>query len=232
MGRFLRFLKGGHVGGILIDQFVARAAEGFRVITAVDGEQGIKLALEQKPDLVLLDVMMPVMDGFEVCATLRKHESTMPILMLTAKGQVEDRVKGLDLGADDYLVKPFVTQELLARMRALLRRSGSKRRHANTIQLGKVRIDFVQHRGWHGDTELEFRSKELAMLRLLAEHLNETVSRDQFLDVVWGYGAYPTTRTVDTHIARLRHKIEPKPEEPRYLITVHGSGYRLQNDDN
>ncbi len=204
------------------------AAEGFRVITASQGEEGLTLALEQKPDLVLLDVMMPVMNGFEVCQELRKHQPEVPILILTAKGHVDDRVRGLDLGADDYLVKPFVPQELLARLRALLRRSRALERSVKTLELGKVRLDFAQQRGWKGREEMNFRSKEFAMLRLMAMHEGETVTREQFLDVVWGYGAYPTTRTVDTHMRRLRQKIEPNPHEPQFLITVHGEGYRLQ----
>ncbi len=203
-------------------------AEGFRVLLAADGEEGLEMALNQKPDLVLLDVMMPGLSGFDVCEELRKREPHLPVLMLTAKGRIEDRVRGLDLGADDYVVKPFVPEELLARMRALLRRVQRETASVNILQLGKFKVDFVQQRCWKGDDEIACRSKEIAMLRLLAEHAGQPVSRDQFLDVVWGYGAYPTTRTVDTHIARLRRKIEPDPENPRYLITVHGAGYRLE----
>lgn len=202
-------------------------AEGYRVLTAVDGQTGLQRAVDEKPDLVLLDVMLPHLDGFALCAELRRLDQPVPVLMLTAKGQIEDRVAGLDAGADDYLVKPFSTEELLARVRALLRRSHRERRIPRTLQLGDARIDFIQQRAWRAKKPLYLTAKEFAMLRLLAECAREPVSRERFLDVVWGYTAFPTTRTVDNHIASLRAKLEPDPERPRWIHTVHGVGYRL-----
>jgi len=206
----------------------ALGAEGYRVLTAADGEAGLRRALEEKPDLILLDIMMPRMDGFTVCAELRRLANTTPILMLTAKGQVEDRVRGLDAGADDYLVKPFSTEELLARVRALLRRVRKQTRAATTLALGGVEVDLARQTARRGRRELHLTAREFAMLRLLAESPGEPVARERFLDVVWGYTAFPTTRTVDNHIASLRAKIEPDPEEPRWIKTVHGVGYKLE----
>lgn len=206
--------------------------KGHRIIVATNGESAIEKALAEKPDLVLLDVMLPKVDGFAVCAELRRLEVSVPILMLTAKGRVEDRVQGLDVGADDYLVKPFSRDELLARVRALLRRMERHTRVRRELQLGDTQIDFVRQLGWKGKTPLHFTAKEFSMLRLLAESAGEAVSRDRFLDLVWGYAAFPTTRTVDKHIAGLRAKIEADPENPRWIQTVHGVGYRLELEAN
>jgi DNA-binding response OmpR family regulator len=202
--------------------------EGYRVLTAADGESGLQRAVEEKPDLILLDIMMPRLDGYAVAEELRRLGHAMPILMLTAKGQIEDRVTGLDAGADDYLVKPFSTQELLARVRALLRRAQKEKKLPTTISFGDVEIDFARQHATRKKKPLHFTAKEFAMLRLLLESPGEPVSREKFLDVVWGYGAFPTTRTVDTHVASLRAKIESNPDEPRWLKTVHGVGYRLE----
>ena len=202
--------------------------EGYRALTAADGESGLQRALEEKPDLILLDVMMPRLDGYAVAAELRRLGNFVPILMLTAKGQIEDRVAGLDSGADDYLVKPFSTDELLARVRAILRRAQKQNKLTDVIVLGDVRIDFVQQQAWRKKKALHLTAKEFAMLRLMFESAGEPVSRERFLDVVWGYTAFPTTRTVDNHIATLREKIETNPDEPRWIQTVHGVGYRLE----
>ena len=201
--------------------------EGYRVLTAPEGETGLRRALEEKPDLILLDIMMPRLDGYAVCAELRRLSNPVPILMLTAKGQVEDRVQGLDVGADDYLVKPFSTEELLARVRAMLRRVRRQTRLPTTLTLGDAHIDLVKQTARRGRKELHLTAKEFAMLRLMAGSPGEPVSRERFLDVVWGYTAFPTTRTVDNHIASLRSKLEPDPEAPRWLKTVHGVGYKL-----
>ena len=205
-------------------------AEGYRVLTAADGESGLQRAIKEKPDLILLDIMMPKLDGYAVCAELRRLSNPVPILMLTAKGQVHDRVQGLDAGADDYLVKPFSTEELLARVRALLRRT-QRHAHAPTkLSFGDLEVDLIRQTARRGRRELHFTAKEFAMLRLMAESPGEPVSRERFLDIVWGYTAFPTTRTVDNHIAALRAKIEPDPDNPRWLKTVHGVGYKLEVD--
>jgi DNA-binding response OmpR family regulator len=208
------------------------AAEGYRVLTAADGEIGLHRALDERPDLILLDIMMPKLDGYGLCAELRRLSNPVPILMLTAKGQVEDRVQGLDSGADDYLVKPFSTEELLARVRAVLRRSQRQTKTPARLMLGEAVIDLVKQTAVRGRKTLHLTAKEFAMLRLLAETPGEPVSRQRFLDLVWGYTAFPTTRTVDNHIASLRSKLENDPDEPRWLKTVHGVGYRLDTSGN
>jgi DNA-binding response OmpR family regulator len=205
--------------------------EGYRALAAADGEAGLRKAVAEKPDLILLDVMMPKLDGFAVCAELRRLGHATPVLMLTAKGQIEDRVNGLDVGADDYLVKPFSTEELLARVRALLRRTQRPGKSLTKLKLGDVEIDLARQTAGRGRKVIHLTAKEFAMLRLLAEAAGEPVSREKFLDVVWGYAAFPTTRTVDTHIASLRAKLEKNPESPRWLKTVHGVGYKLELPD-
>ena len=204
------------------------AAEGYRVLGAADGDLGLRRVIQEKPDLILLDVMMPKLDGFAVCAELRRRSIPVPILMLTAKGMVEDRVMGLDAGADDYLVKPFSTEELLARVRALVRRFQRKEKALALLSLGEVQIDLGRQIASRRKKPLHLTAKEFGMLRLLAEAEGEPISRERFLDVVWGYAAFPTTRTVDNHIASLRSKIERHPEDPKWIKTVHGVGYRLE----
>ncbi len=204
------------------------AGESYRVLTASDGETGLNRALKEKPDLILLDIMMPKLDGFALCAELRRLSNSVPILMLTAKGQVDDRVTGLDAGADDYLVKPFSTEELLARVRALLRRISRQTNAPTTLTFGDTRVDLIKQTAFRGKKSLHLTAKEFAMLRLMAESSGEPVSRDRFLDVVWDYTAFPTTRTVDNHMASLRRKFERNPNDPRWFKTVHGVGYKLE----
>jgi DNA-binding response OmpR family regulator len=220
---------------IIEDEFAMRTAlvdclkaEGYRVLSAADGEDGLQRAIAEKPDLILLDIMMPKLDGFAVCAELRRLKNTVSILMLTAKGQLEDRVHGLDCGADDYLVKPFSMDELLARVRAILRRAQRSARAVTTLTLGDTQIDFIRQSAVRKRRALHLTAREFAMLRLLAESEGQPVTREQFLDIVWGYGAFPTTRTVDNHVASLRRKIERNPDEPRWIKTVHGVGYKLE----
>jgi DNA-binding response OmpR family regulator len=175
--------------------------------------------------------MMPKLDGFEVCTELRRLSNPVPVLMLTAKGQVEDRVSGLDAGADDYLVKPFSTEELLARVRALLRRAQRQTHAPARLKLGDVEINLTRQTAVRGRKQIHLTTKEFSMLRLMAEAAGEPVSREKFLDVVWGYTAFPTTRTVDNHIATLRAKVEKNPETPHWIKTVHGVGYKLDRPD-
>jgi DNA-binding response OmpR family regulator len=206
----------------------ALIAHGHRVESAAEGESGLKQALAGTHELILLDVMMPKLDGLALCEALRRQQVHTPVLMLTARGQVDDRVAGLDAGADDYLVKPFSTRELLARVRALLRRAERRGPAPDIVTLGECVIDLTHETAARSGQPLDLSQREYQILRLLAQHVGKAVTREQFLDAVWGYAAYPTTRTVDNFISALRAKLEPEPKAPRYLLTVHGLGYRLQ----
>ena len=208
----------------------ALEAEGYRVIIALDGQSGLDRAVKEKPALILLDVMLPKLNGFQVCAELRRHSNMVPVLMLTAKGRVSERVEGLDAGADDYLVKPFSTVELLARMRALLRRSQQQSQRCESLHFGSVEVDLVRQIARRDEQPVHLSKKEFAMLRLMAQSRGEPVPRDRFLDVVWGFTALPTTRSVDNYIAMLRSKLGDDPENPRWIQTVRGVGYRLMTD--
>ena len=201
--------------------------ESYEVFTASDGEAGYRLIKEQKPDLIILDLMLPKLSGYEVCRKVRDEGIKTPIMMLTARGEEGDRVLGLDLGADDYVTKPFSVRELLARVRALLRRTQPSETLPDELRLDDVVVDFRSYEAHKGACLLEMTRKEFGVLRLLAARPGEVVSRDDLLNEVWGYEHYPTTRTVDNHIATLRAKLEKNPSEPRHLLTVHGVGYKL-----
>lgn len=201
-------------------------ARGFEVEIARDGEAGYQAAIAGRPDLVLLDVMLPKRDGYDVCRALRKTEPRLPILMLTAKGQEDDIVLGLKLGADDYVKKPFSVAELVARIETLLRRTAGGGRPAS-VAFGRVQVDFVGHRATKGGESLDLTVKEFDLLRYFVSHQGAVVSRDALLNAVWGYDSVPNTRTVDAHIVKLRQKIEDRPHEPRHLLTVHGLGYKF-----
>jgi DNA-binding response OmpR family regulator len=202
------------------------AAESHDVLTATDGERACSIVREQKPDLVILDLMLPRMSGYDVCRTLRAEGITTPIMMLTARGEESDRVLGLDLGADDYLTKPFSLRELLARVRALLRRAHPGVRSIDALQFDDVVIDFKRYEARKAGRPIDMTRKEFGVLRYLAARAGEVATREELLDDVWGYDATPTTRTVDNHIALLRSKIEVEPWQPRHLQTVHGVGYK------
>lgn len=203
--------------------------ESYEVLTATDGEQGYCLIREKKPDLVILDLMLPKMSGYELCRKVRREGVSTPILMLTARGEEVDRVLGLDLGADDYVTKPFSVPELLARIRAILRRvqKSSSEELPTELIFGRVVVDFRRFEARKEGKNLNLSRKEFGVLRLLAARAGEVVTRDELLDEVWGYDRYPTTRTVDNHIALLRSKLEEDPSEPHHLLTVHGVGYKL-----
>ena len=190
-------------------------AEGYRVAAADDGERGLEVACTEPFDLVLLDVMMPKLDGFAVCRELRKRGRDMPVLMLTAKGGVDDRVTGLDSGADDYLAKPFSLRELLARVRSLLRRRERDGAVPDTLAIGAATVDFTRRQITRDGTTQPLSEKEAGMLRLLAAASGAPVPRETFLDVIWGCHVYPSTRTVDNFITALRAKLEPDPTRPR-----------------
>jgi DNA-binding response OmpR family regulator len=201
--------------------------ESYEVLCAEDGEEGYRLARERNPDLILLDLMLPTLSGYEICRKLRDDGDSVLILMLTARGEEADRVLGLDLGADDYVTKPFSIRELKARIRALLRRTDPPPAPPDTLSFGDVAVDFVQYDARKGGHPIEMTPKEFGVLRYLAARAGEVVSRYELLEKVWGYGKFPTTRTVDNHLAALRAKLEDNPAEPRYLQTVHRVGYKF-----
>jgi two-component system alkaline phosphatase synthesis response regulator PhoP len=204
------------------------SAEGYQVVAAGDGDAAFEAASAHRLDLIVLDIMLPGMDGFEVCRRLRQAGHELPILMLTARAELVDKVVGLKLGADDYLTKPFEMAELMARIEALLRRSG---RHLATgpatALLGTARIDLAGATITRDGVELPLSGLELKLLRYLLEHRGEVLTRSRLLDEVWGYDTLPQSRTVDVHIASLRSKLERDPSHPEHIITVHGLGYKL-----
>jgi two-component system alkaline phosphatase synthesis response regulator PhoP len=202
------------------------AAEGYEVVSAIDGDTGLHRASTEPFDVVLLDGMLPGRDGFDVCRSLRQRNVQTPILMLTARGQVVDRVVGLKLGADDYLVKPFEMAELLARVEALLRRAPAPVQ-AETYQFGDIQVDFRKAEVTRAGVLLDVSAREFKLLKYFIEHRGATLSRDELLNEVWGYNAMPTTRTVDVHIAWLRQKLEANPRKPEHIHTIHGLGYKF-----
>ena len=203
-------------------------SEGYVVETAGDGATGFRRAMEGAFDLLILDVMLPRKNGFDVCRDLRQQGLQMPILMLTAKGQVVDKVVGLKLGADDYLTKPFDMMELMARVESLLRRARTPiAPAAGAYAFGEVRVDFRRAEVTRGDVEVELSALEFKLLEHFIEHRGELLSRNRLLDEVWGYEATPFTRTVDVHVASLRQKLEARPGKPQFILTVHGQGYKF-----
>jgi len=204
------------------------ADEGYEVSWAFDGEEGLRKALEEAPDLIILDIMLPKMSGLEVCRELRQKKANVPIIMLTAKGEEVDKVVGLEIGADDYITKPFSIRELLARIKAHLRRDRRDLRTVpKTFVFGDVEVDFVHFKVKCRGRESDLTSLEVEILKYLIAHKGEVVSREALLDKVWGYEKFPTTRTIDNHILKLRKKIEDDPAHPTHIFSVYGEGYRF-----
>ncbi|MFN7945544.1 MAG: response regulator transcription factor [Blastocatellia bacterium] len=202
--------------------------EGYTVETAHDGEAGYQRAAHEAFDLLILDVMLPRRNGFDLLRDLRQQGVQTPAIMLTARGQIFDKVLGLKLGADDYLTKPFEMAELLARLEAVLRRvPATAAAQAGIYQFGDIRIDFRRAEVTRGDEKIELSAREFQLLRYFIEHREATLSRDELLNEVWGYDSLPTTRTVDVHVAWLRQKLEPNPRHPQFILTVHGLGYKF-----
>jgi DNA-binding response OmpR family regulator len=202
--------------------------EGFEVEWAVNGVEGLRKAVEEAPDLIILDIMLPEMDGLEVCRKLRHKSIDIPIIMLTAKGGEIDKVVGLEIGADDYMTKPFSIRELLARIKARLRHSEKEAKPVPEIfYIGDIEIDFARFKIKRKGKEQELTSLETDILKYFVIHTGEVVSRNDLLDKIWGYESYPTTRTIDNHILKLRKKIEEDPSHPRYILSVYGGGYRF-----
>ena len=208
------------------------AYEGHTVVEVTRGDKALETLAGAKPDLLILDIMLPGISGFEICRRIRKEDRRLPILMLTARSDEVDKVMGLDLGADDYLTKPFSLSELLARVRALLRRTQlhEESELPSTLEFGQVRLDFISYVATRRGKPVHLTAKEFALIRYLAAHKGEALRRDLLLDRVWGEDVYPTNRTVDTHILSLRNKLETDPSHPRYLVTVHGVGYKFTGD--
>jgi two-component system, OmpR family, alkaline phosphatase synthesis response regulator PhoP len=201
--------------------------EGYAVESSADGESGLERAAAEAFDLVLLDVMLPRLNGFDVMRELRRRGIETPVIMLTARGQIVDKVVGLKLGADDYVTKPFDIVELLARIEAKLRRAPAVLHPAEGHQFGDIRMDFRKAEITKAGEPLDLSAREFQLLRYFIEHRGATLSREELLNEVWGYNATPTTRTVDVHVAWLRQKIEPNPRHPQYILTVHGMGYKF-----
>lgn len=201
--------------------------DGDQVVCAHDGEEGLRLAREGNVDLIVLDVMLPRKSGFDVCRQLRAEGFGQPVIMLTARSEEVDKILGLELGADDYMTKPFSVRELLARVRALLRRCAPRESGEDTtFTIGKLTVDLEHYTASDPDGEVKMTHREFELLRFFRRNATKTIDRDDLLQEVWGYTSLPTTRTVDNFIARLRKKIEEDPANPRHLLTVHGTGYK------
>lgn len=201
--------------------------EHYEVVTAMDGEHGYQLGKKENIDLIILDVMLPEKDGQEVCRDLRKDGVNTPILMLTSKKEEMDKVLGLELGADDYVTKPFSIRELQARIRALLRRKTELRKEIDEYTFGNVHADFKKQEASRKGKPLKLSAMEYKILRYFVQHESEVVTREMLLDNVWGYEEFPSTRTVDNYILSLRKKIEENPSKPKHLLTVHTAGYKF-----
>jgi two-component system alkaline phosphatase synthesis response regulator PhoP len=201
--------------------------EGYSVDTTSDGESGLERAAGESFDLVILDVMLPRLNGFDVLRELRRRGIETPVIMLTARGQIADKVAGLKLGADDYVTKPFEMVELLARIEAKLRRAPAGPHPSEGYQFGDVRVDFRRAEAAKAGAPLELSAREFQLLKYFIEHRGATLTREELLNEVWGYNSMPSTRTVDVHVAWLRQKIEPNPRHPQFVLTVHGMGYKF-----
>ena len=206
------------------------ADEGYQVDWASDGREGLRRALEEAPDLIILDIMLPGMNGLEICRELRQKKANIPVIMLTAKGEEVDKVVGLEIGADDYMTKPFSVRELLARIKAHLRREKREpRKVPMTCVFGEVEVDFVHFKVRRAGRESDLTSLEVDILKYLIAHKGEVVSREALLDKIWGYEKFPTTRTIDNHILKLRKKIEEDPSRPQHIFSIYGEGYRFMD---
>jgi DNA-binding response OmpR family regulator len=201
--------------------------EGYQVITSTDGNEGLTTAREKHVDLLLLDIMLPGINGHEICRRLKKEKPDLPIIMITARGSEMDTVAGLDIGADDYISKPFSIPELLARVRAVLRRSSNEHSEIETYSFGNISLDFKKYETTVNHRQVALSSKEYAIMKYFIEHENEVIHRHDLLEKVWGFDITPTTRTVDNYILELRKKLEPDPSKPKYILTIRGAGYKF-----
>jgi two-component system alkaline phosphatase synthesis response regulator PhoP len=213
--------------GLVITLTDRLSREGYGVETTADGESALERATNEAFDLVLLDVMLPQLNGFDVLRELRRRGVEVPVIMLTARGQIVDKVVGLKLGADDYVTKPFEMVELLARIEAKLRRAPGRVSSPDVHQFGDIQVDFRKAEVTKGGAPLDLSAREFQLLRYFLEHRGATLTREELLNEVWGYNSMPSTRTVDVHVAWLRQKIEPNPRHPQFILTIHGLGYKF-----
>jgi DNA-binding response OmpR family regulator len=214
--------------GILLSLKDEFESEGYSVFTAEDGEKGFKMVKQHRPDLVILDIMLPLLDGYEVCKKLRMECDTTPIIMLTVKDKEIDRVLGLELGADDYVTKPFSLRELMARARAVLRRTEERAKALTEYKFGQVELDFKKYEAKKKGKKLDLTPLEFLMLKLFIQKKGEVVTRDDFLDKVWGEDNVSVSfRTIDSHIANIRKKIEDDPSNPKHILSIRGVGYKF-----
>jgi two-component system alkaline phosphatase synthesis response regulator PhoP len=203
-------------------------SEGYTAYSAEDGEQGLEIAKQQRPDLIILDIMLPVMDGYEVCKRLRMEGETTPIIMLTVKDKEIDKVLGLELGADDYVTKPFSLRELMARVKAVLRRTEERAKDLTTYNFAQIELDFKKYEAKKKGKKLDLTHLEFQMLKIFIQRKGEVISRDDFLDKIWGEDNMVVSfRTVDSHMANIRKKIEDDPSEPKHIISIRGVGYKF-----
>jgi len=206
----------------------ALKAEFYNVTAVDDGEKGYKTAKREKFDLIILDLMLPYKDGFEICRDLRKEEVATPIIMLTSKKEEVDKLVGLEMGADDYMTKPFSLKELLARIKAVLRRSQTSLFEPDEMSFGTININFKKQEAYKNGINVKLSSTEFKIIKYFISHEGEVITRNQFLDDVWGYDSFPTTRTVDNYILSIRKKLEDDPSNPMHFLTIHTAGYKFQ----
>ena len=202
-------------------------AENYKVLTEYDGEDGLKTAERKTPDLIILDINLPEMNGFDVCKNLRMNKNNTPIIMLSVKSDEADKILGLELGADDYVTKPFSIKELMSRIKAILRRRQTLTENIDTLTFGSVSVDFVKMKATKNKKEVHLSLKEYEILKFLAGNEDRVISRNELLDKVWGYDVFPTTRTVDNFILMLRKKLEDNPAVPKHIFTIHSVGYKF-----
>ena len=203
--------------------------EGYEILTSSDGQEGLLMAIENQIDMLLLDIMLPGMNGYDICQKLKKEKPDLPIIMITARGTEIDKVIGLDFGADDYITKPFSIPELLARIRAVLRRSLNSTKDIDRYTFGNITLDFKKFQAFVNSEEIKLSSREFAIMKYLIENEGEVIHRHDLLDKVWGYDVTPSTRTVDNYMLDLRKKFEKDPANPKYIISVRGAGYRFES---
>ena len=202
--------------------------EGYKVLTSSDGQEGLQMAIENEINMLLLDIMLPGINGYDICRRLKKEKPDLPIIMITARGTEIDKIRGLDFGADDYMTKPFSIPELLARVRAVFRRSLNSTKDIDKYSFGNVALDFKKFKAFVNNEEIKLSSREFAVIKYLIEHEGEVIHRHELLDKVWGHDVTPSTRTVDNYILDLRKKFEKDPANPKYILSIRGAGYKFE----